>query len=466
MNIGLVFPNKDRRYKTVHLGLAYIAALARIQHKNLSFKVLDTRVASRKETREFFNSRFDLVGITVFSPVYHEVRSIYHRLKQNDSHVPVCLGGPYVTTIMQEIFIETPAEYAVYGEGEYTFSQLLSFMKGEKRIESIDGLMYRNNSHEIITNRPRKRVKDLDQLPVPAYDLFPMEKYPLHRLVTSRGCQYSCSWCNSSSIWENGYYAMSPRKMISEVEYILKNYGEKTIVFGDNTFNSDLNRLDIFCDLVLERKLKMFWSASVRADNMTPEIARKMRKTGCYNVSVGIESANNKILEKIGKKTTIEKITKGIRMLKDAGIEIMAQYVIGSPLDTFATVKESVAYARSTGCDYSNFYMVLPYKGTDQWNYIKQHGTLYTERIHDFHSIKPRIVFETPEFSYKERLKAIKLVRREGFYSNKDVKSVWFDMAKESSRRIRNALPEKQGERIFLFLKSVYRMKFVKKNNL
>lgn len=466
MNIGLIFPNKDRRYKTVHLGLAYIAAFARTQHKNLSFKVLDTRVAGRKEIREFFNSRFDLVGITVFSPVYHEVRSVFQRLKKIDPRVPVCLGGPYVTTIMQEIFIETPAEYAIYGEGEYTYSQLISYLKGEERIESINGLMYRNHSNEIITNQPRKRIKDLDQLPVPAYDIFPMEKYPIHRLVTSRGCLYSCAWCNSSSIWENGYYAMSPQKMIAESEYLLKNYGKKTIVFGDNTFNSDLKRLVSFCDLVLEQKLNIFWSASVRADNITPEVARKMRQAGCYNVSVGVESANNRILEKIGKKTTIEKISKGIQTLKDAGIEIMAQYVIGSPFDTLATVKESVDYARSSGCDYTNFYMVLPFKGTDQWNYVKEHGTLYTERIHDFHTIKPRIVFETTEFSYKERLKAIKLVRKEGFYSNKDKKSVWFDIAKESSRRIRNIFPDKKGERIFLFLKSVYRMKFIKKNNI
>jgi len=465
MNIGLVFPNKDRRYKTVHLGLAYIAAFARSQHKNVSFKVLDTRVADRKTTREFFNTLFDLVGITVFSPVYQEVISIFQKIKQN-ARVPVCLGGPYVTTIMQDIFIETPAEFAVYGEGEYTFSQLLSCLKGEENIENIEGLMYKNSSDELITNRPRKRIKDLDQLPIPAYDIFPMEKYPLHRIVTSRGCQYACAWCNSSSIWGNGYFSMSPEKMIKEVEYVLTNYGRKTIVFGDNTFNTDLQRMEDFCDLVLERDLKIFWSASIRADNLTHKLARKMKRAGCYNVSVGIESANNRILEKIGKKTSIEKISKGIEMLKEAGIEIMAQYVIGSPYDTFVTVKETVDYARTSGCDYTNFYTVLPFKGTPQWKYVREQGTLYTDRIHDFHSIEPRIVFETPEFSYKERLQAIRLVKKEGYYSNKDKKSIWFDLAKDVSGRIRNIFPEDKGEKIFLFLKSIYRMKFIKKYNV
>jgi len=466
MNIGLIFPNKDRRYKTIHLGLAYIAAYARTQYNNLSFKVLDTRVASKKETKEFFNTNFDLVGITVFSPVYSEVKNIFHRLKQKDSQLPVCLGGPYVTTIMQDIFIETPAEYAVYGEGEYTFSHLLSHLKGNERIENINGLMYRNSKNEIITNPHRERIKDLDQLPAPAYDIFPVEKYTIHRLVTGRGCPYACAWCNSSSIWENGYYAMSPEKMISEIEYLITNYKKKTVVIGDNTFNSNLERLDKFCDLLIERKINIYWSASVRADNITPEIAQKMKKAGCYNVAIGIESANNKILEKIGKKTTIEKITEGIRMLKNAKIEIMSQYVIGSPFDTLDTIKESIAYARSSGCDFTNFYTVLPFKGTHQWEYILKYGKMYTEKIHNFHTIEPRIVFETPEFSYKERLKAIKLVKKEGFYSNKDKKSIWFDFAKESSRIMQNIFPDAIGGKIYMILKSIYRIKFFKKNNL
>ena len=121
LNIGLIFPNKDRRYKTVHLGLAYLAAYAREQHDDLSFQVLDTRVATSKETKKFFNSSFDLIGITVFSPVYYEVIDIFNKVKKANGKVPVCLGGPYVTTIKEDIFKKTPAEFAVYGEGEHNF---------------------------------------------------------------------------------------------------------------------------------------------------------------------------------------------------------------------------------------------------------------------------------------------------------------------------------------------------------
>jgi anaerobic magnesium-protoporphyrin IX monomethyl ester cyclase len=465
MKIGFIFPNKDRRYKTVHLGMAYLAAYAREKHQGLEFTVLDTRVATSRETKKFFSTRFDLVGITVFSPVYYEVIAIFNRLRKSFPGMPVCLGGPYVTTIREEIFKMTPADFAIYGEGEVSFSELISHLKGEKPVREINGLMYKNGDGAVVVNPGREKIRDLDELPMPAYDIFPMERYPLHRMVTSRGCPYACAWCNSSSVWDQTYRITSPENIIKEVEFLVSNYGKKIFVFGDNSFNVDLKRVERFCDLLLEKNINILWSVSLRADILTPEMARKMKKAGCYNVSIGIESANNEMLKKIGKGTTIEKISEGIQMLKDAGIEIMSQYVIGSPGETLETVKESIAFAKKVKCDYTNFYAVLPYKGTRQWDYVAEHGTLLVKDIHHFHSVNPRIVFETPEFSADDRLKALKLVKKEGFYSNKDKKNWMFDFAKETSRNIRNLLPASVGDRVYFILKSIYRLKIVKKHN-
>ncbi|MCK9423105.1 MAG: B12-binding domain-containing radical SAM protein [Bacteroidales bacterium] len=466
MNIGLIFPNKDRRYKTVHLGLAYLASYAREQHDDLTFQVLDTRVATSQETKKFFSSSFDLIGITVFSPVYYEVIDIFNRIRKTNFKVPICLGGPYVTTIMEDVFKKTSADFAVYGEGEITFSELIHHLKGQRELRDIKGLMYKNELGAIVTNPMREHMKDLNLLPLPAYDIFPMERYPLHRMVTSRGCPYSCAWCNSSSIWSKSYRTRNAEHIMKEVDFLINHYGKKIFVFGDNSFNIDLKRVESFCDLLIRKKIKILWSASFRADIMTQEIAHKMKEAGCYNASIGIESANNEILSKMGKSTTVEKILSGIRMFKAAGIEVLSQYVIGSPYDTLETVKESIEFAKKSECDYSNFYTVLPFKGTPQWEYVLAHGKMYTQDIHDFHTINPRIVFETPEFPYKDRLEAIKLVKKEGFYSNKDKKSWLFDYAKETTRKIQKLLPESVGERLFLILKSVYKLKVVKKNNI
>mgnify|MGYP000849572331 CR=1 FL=1 len=465
MKIGLIFPNKDRRYKTIHLGLAYLAAYAREQHHDLEFHVLDTRVATSAETRRFFGITYDLIGITVYSPVYFEVISIFNRIRKVDGNVPVCLGGPYVTTIKEEIFRQTPAEYAVIGEGEITFSELIDCIKGRRRPEEIDGLMFKDENGNIVTNPARGKIRDLNSLPVPAYDLFPMHRYPLHRLVTSRGCPYACVWCNSSSIWDQTIRMMTAERMLSEVGFLIKNYGKKIFVFGDNSFNIDLERVEAFCDLLLQNKLDILWSVSLRADRMNQELANKMRRAGCYNVAIGVESANNEILQKIGKGTTIGHISAGIKMLKNAGIEIMSQYVIGNPGETLETIRESIEYAKTSGCDYINFYTILPFKGTAQWDYVKEHGTFFCNEIHDFHTINPRIVFETPEFPYADRLEAIKLVTKEGYYSNQDKKNWMFDLAKEVSRIIQGLLPKSLGDRLYLILKSIYRLKVVKKNN-
>jgi anaerobic magnesium-protoporphyrin IX monomethyl ester cyclase len=366
---------------------------------------------------------------------------------------------------MDEIFFGTPAEYAVYGEGEITFSELIYYLKGRGTLDEINGLMYKKSNGQIITNPPRSYIQDLDTIPLPAYDLFPMDRYPLHRMVTSRGCPYSCAFCNSSSIWDNKWRKRSAADIVNEIEFLIRNYGKKIFVFSVNSFNIDMKNVEELCDLLISRKIRILWSTNVRADHITAELALKMKNAGCYNVAVGIESASNEILSRMGKKITVEKITEGIRIYKNAGIEVLGQFVIGSPYDTLATVRESIAWAKSAPLDYANFYSILPFKRTAQWDYVAEQGTFFTETIHDFHSIDPRIVFETPEFSYADRLEAIRLAKREGFYSNQDKKNWWFDFAKEFTRKMQNVLPESLSSRLYRILKSVYQIRVVKKNN-
>lgn len=466
MNIGLIFPNKDRRYKTYHLGLGYLVSWARKQHNDVRFTLLDTRVATARETKNFFAKKYDLIGMTVFSPVYYEVISLFERISKQHPEIPVCLGGPYVTTIMQDIFKETPADFAVYGEGEITFSELISHLKGQEELSNIHGLMYSDKNGQVITNPPRTYIDDLDQVPIPAYDIFPMHRYPLHRIVSSRGCPYSCSFCNSSSIWGGQWRKRSSENVLAEIDYLLKNYGRKLFIFGDNSFNIDVDRVDKFCDLLIRNNTRIMWSASVRADLITVPLAKKMKAAGCYNVAIGIESANNNVLKQINKKTTIEDIEKGIRIFRNAGIEVLGQFVIGSPNDTYETVVESINWARDSECDFVNFYSVLPFKGTPQWGYVENHGRFFDDVIHHFHSIKPRVVFETPEFPYENRVKAIKIAKKAGYYSNQDKKNWLFDFAKETTRKIQDLLPERAGEQLYMMLKSVYRFRVVKKHNV
>ena len=456
LKVGLIFPNKDRKDKTIHVGLGYIASYASLQHPDIEFSLLDTRVATKKETRAFYQSDFDLIGITVLSPVYHEVIDVFRLIRSIKPNTPVCLGGAYVTTIMEEIFEDTPADFAVYGEGEITFSQLLSHLKGNVPIEQINGIMYKKGE-VVITNPPREQIQDLDSIPYPAYELFKMERYPMHRIVTSRGCPYTCVFCNSSSIWLGKWRKREPKKVVEEIEYLMKNYKKKTFFFNDNSFNVDLKRVESFCNTILQRKLKFLWTTPVRVEIITNEIALLMKKSGCYNVGIGIESANNSILRTMQKKNTIEAVQKGIRIFKEAGIEVLGQFVIGSPGDTLETVKESIEFAKKSELDFVMFYSILPFKTTAQWDYVLNNGKLYNMKIHEFHTIKPRIVFETPDFSYSDRLKAIDLAKKEGFYSDSNDRNFFFDLGKDIASKIQQFLPDKISRKIYIAMKNVYR---------
>lgn len=459
MNIGLIFPNRDRKDKTVHLGLGYIAAFARQLYPDISFTVLDTRIATAKETRSFYESKFDLIGITVLSPVYNEVIEIFHHFKQKDNLTPICLGGPYVTTIMEEIFIETPADFAVYGEGEITFSELIGNLKGQKEVTDILGLMYLDKHGIVIKNKPRPQIKDLDTLPIPAYDLFKMDRYPMHRLVTSRGCPYSCSFCNSTTIWNNSWRKRRPEAILDEIKFLLSHYKKKTFCFSDNSFNIDQHRVEKFCELIINTGIHFLWSTPVRVEKITPSIALKMKKAGCYNVGIGVESANNRILEKMGKRVTIEEVTEGIKIFQDAGIEVLGQFVIGSPHETLESVKESIKYAKNSTLDFVMFYSILPFKGTPQWDYVKRNGNFYSEVIHQYHSFKPRILFDTTEFPYEDRLEAIRLAIEASYYCDSNEKNWFFDIGKDFAKKMQYYLPSAVSNKLYILLKNIYRKK-------
>ncbi|MCK9220898.1 MAG: radical SAM protein [Bacteroidales bacterium] len=457
MKMGLIFPNKDRKDKAVHLGLGYLASFTRNVHSDLEITILDTRVAKKSEINQFFHTSFDLVCITVLSPVYYEVIHLVDTFRDLNPTIKICLGGPYVTTIMEEIFKEIPADFAIYGEGEQTLTDLIYHLKGQKEIETIHGLLYISSSGETITNAPRAQFTDLDSLPFPAYDLFQMERYPIHRIVTSRGCPYECSFCNSSSIWQYNWRKRSPENLILEIEYLIKNFRRKTFFFNDNSFNIQMDRVEEFCERLINKKLDILWSTPVRIENITQGLADKMKKAGCYNVGIGIESANNDILASIGKRVTIEEVTKGIRIFKKAEIEVLGQFVIGSPGDTLTTVKESLNYAKHSELDFVMFYSVLPFKGTHQWDYVNKFGKFYSKTIHDYHFIKPRIVFDTPEFPYNDRLEAIRLAKNEGYYCDSNDRNSIFDLGRGIVQRAQSYLPEKMGNKIYLSSKYIYR---------
>lgn len=460
MRIALVNPNRELKDPAVHLGIGYLASYARGFYPSIEFTVLDTRVAKPGEVKTFFETKFDLVGITASSQVFLEAVEIAQQYKEQFPQTPICLGGSHISTVKQEAIEGFPFDFGAYGEGELTFVEIIEYLNGEKALEEIKGLVYRKANGEIAINPPQPLISDIDSLPFPAYDLFRMSRYPQHRLTTSRGCPFNCVFCNSKSIWTNRWRKRSAQNILDEIKLQLGSFGNKTIAFNDDSFNIDAKRVVEFCDLIVDEKLDFLWSTSIRVDLITPEIARKMRQAGCYNVSIGIESANNEVLKRMNKHNTIEKIDNGIQILRKEGIDVMGQFMIGNPGDTLETVMESIAYAKQSQLTGVEFYTALPYKDSLLYDFATTQGTMLTdEPSYRYHTLSPRIVFETPDFSYTERVRAIELAIESGYYHalTHDSKNFLLDFGRNLAKIAQQIFGGKLGAKLYLLLRDLYR---------
>ncbi len=185
-----------------------------------------------------------------------------------------------------------------------------------------------------------------------------------------------------------------------------------------------------------------------------------MRKSGCYNVSIGIESANNEVLKKMNKNTTKEKIFDGIQILRKSGIDVMGQFMIGNPGDTLASVEESIVFAKTSNLTGVEFYTALPYRNSLLWDYVEEHGKLLTDaEPYTYHNISPRIIFETEEFTYQDRLKTIGLATKNGYYHalTHDARNVYVDGGRVMALSLQKVLKGKIGNKLYLGLRKAYR---------
>ncbi len=460
MKIGLINPNKELKHPAVHLGLGYLASYAMQIHKEIEFELIDTRIAKPKEINTFFNTQFDLIGITASSQVFLEAVEIANRLKKLYPETPICLGGSHVSTVKEEALINFPFDFAAYGEGEQTFVDIINYIKGNTKLKGINGLIYKNKDGNIITNPSRSLIQDINSIPFPAYDLFKMNRYPQHRLTTSRGCPFNCVFCNSHSLWTNKWRKRSAQNIVDEIKLLINQHGRKSIVFNDDSFNIDAKRVIEICNLIIDQEPDILWSTSIRVDLVTNEIAQKMKQSGCYNVSIGIESANNTVLNNINKHNTIEKIYAGIQILRNANIDVMGQFMIGNPGDTLETIKESIAFAKTANLTGVEFYTALPYKDSLLYDFATTQGKMLTnQESYTYHTFNPRIVFETVDFTYDDRVKAINLAIENGYYNalSKDEKSFILDAGRNTAKIFQKIFKGKLGNIIYLWLRDSYR---------
>lgn len=373
------------------LGLGYLASiLEREEHEvrivdslAMDYDLTDVKGAIKKFDPE-------VVGITATTPAIYDAYKVAEVAKEMNPNCKTVIGGPHATFMARETLDECPyLDIVVKGEGEQTVRELAS--NGDLR--AIKGIAFRENG-SIRENGERGFIKDLDEVPFPAYHLFPMEKYKTNgvkfgTMITSRGCPFRCTFCSSSKLCGKIWRGRGPINVLKEIKLLKDEYKIGEIEFLDDTFTLNNKRAEVICELLIKEGTDISWSCSSRVDTINVELVKKLKKAGCHSIYLGVESGSQKSLNLIKKGITLMQAKRAIKIAKKMKLDTVASFIIGIPGETIKAIEKTVKFAKKLNPTLAQFTIFTPYPGTEAYDFAEKKGLLATRDWSKFTTLDP-----------------------------------------------------------------------------
>ena len=396
-----------------HLGLLMLAAVLR--KAGYRVQILDAAAQSTgyedtlTEAKKF---QPDIIALTAVTPSIIKTVKLASMMKETFPSIPIVIGGPHFTAVPEQTLSDYPVfDYGVVGEGEETIIELVEALSTGKTPSNISGLAFRKNG-KVCFAPPRPPIKDLDSLPFPAWELldgfpsryhpalFKYKKLPATHIISARGCPNKCIFCDTS-VFSRQIRFHSSEYVLEMIGYLKKNFGIKEIIFEDDQFLIKKKRVARICEGILKAKWNISWCCSGRVNSVTnPELLNLMKRSGCWQISYGIESGNQKILDFAKKAITINQIEKAVRLTQEAGILSKGYFIFGLPYETEETMKNTIRFARRIPLNDISAFTLTPFPGSEMYDIAKQHGTIDT----DFEKMNLLDVVYVPNGLSKENL--------------------------------------------------------------
>ncbi len=387
---------------TPHLGLAYLGAVS--LQRGDDVQIYDAEVEKVSLSQILRDFAPDVVGITANTSQVTNAWRAATAVKQECDAVTI-FGGPHVSALPEESARKAAVDVVVRGEGEATWLELCNAIenvgKNEalSRLGDIAGITYRDAAGTVQNTPERPPIADLDKLPMPAYDLFKMERYSKLQptvdrvsgarsfsIMTSRGCPYRCKYC-SQSIMPLKWRMRSPESVVAEWRHLVRERGAEEIGVLDDSFNINRRRVHEICELLIAENLNHVpWIMinGIRANLANTELLAKMKMAGCKRTAFGVESGNQAILDSIDKHLTIEQVRAAFRAAKEVGMETIGFFMIGLPGETEETMNQTIDLAIELDPVVANFSMTTPFPGTKLYDIVKENGHLLMNSWDEF----------------------------------------------------------------------------------
>lgn len=374
-------------------GIGSIAAV--LENNGFEVKVLDVQaeqIEKEEVAERIKNTDFDILGISAFSTQYNRVRELADFVKTNLKEKIIVVGGALATHSAKLTIETTLVDFCVIGEGEKTIIDLLSNLDN---YENVKGIAFKKDN-QIIFTPERPYIENLDDLPRPAYHLFPIEKYlkynsvaggyglkskrrfrrPLRAmsLITQRGCPYRCGFCSRNF---SGARFMSAKRVIEEIKFLKEKYNLECIHISDELFLTSKARVEEFLPMI--KDLKITWFCQGRVNLVNEELLKKMKDAGCVCIGYGIESGSQRILDDMKKDTTIKQIEDAMLMAKRINLHVKVQLIFGYPGEDENSVQETIDLFKRVKHPARRFNYIVPLPGSEIYEDALAEGRIKDE---------------------------------------------------------------------------------------
>ena len=403
----------------IPLGIGYLAAV--LEQNGYDVNVIDCqalKLTLSEVENELRKRQPDVVGLTSTTLTYKSALKIIKVAKKALPNCLTVLGGSHVTFWDENALQECPSlDVVVRKEGENTLLEIVQRLDACKSFHDVVGTTCRKDGN-VIKNPDRPYIENLDELPYPAVHLFPLEQFNkygniIFPVMTSRGCVYWCDFCTAVRMFGKRYRMRNPKKVVDELEYLHKKYGEKQYTFYDDAFTVNQKRTEEICNEIIKRGLKIKWDCETRVDMVSKDLLLKMRAAGCIAVWYGVEAGSQKVRDAMGKGISTQQTLNAFKWTQDAGLMAVASIILGFPGETKETAMESVKLLRKINPDEIGIYIATPYPGTPMYDRVIKMGWLKITDFDRYDTATP--TFESPTMTVDE-LRKIHDKAHQSFY--------------------------------------------------
>jgi anaerobic magnesium-protoporphyrin IX monomethyl ester cyclase len=381
--VNTKFSMKTLGIRQMPIGLLYLGAI--LKNLDVDVKICDEIVGDSSEN-DIIDFKPDYVGITVSSPIINRAVEIGQIVKKYGCKY--IIGGPHSTVRPMECFEKTPCDFVALGEAEETIKELLTSVD----LKDIKGIGYRQNG-EVKINPIRPIQDDLDSIPFPDFDLIDSRKYRgdtdmgFHvrddenslRIITSRGCRYECTFCARHAIFGRKVRYRSIGNVMEEIIENSTKLNTKKIIFFDDTFTENPDRVVEICEEFIKMDKGYTWSCFARV-NLSEELLRIMHRAGCRMIGYGVESGSKKVLDMTKKKIKVEDIKPSFHLTRKIGIRTKAFIMVGLPGEDDIEFEKSLQLVKTLKADYVYIAIFTPLPGSEVFDSIHNSDIDYNKR--------------------------------------------------------------------------------------